>query len=375
MKMFLQLLRKEFLLIANTPLLFWMNTLYPIIVIGVLPFATTMEVDSLKTIIIDQDQSEISRELTEKFFQAGYFIPIKDLETSRPLSFEEAFKWVKRRKADVVITIPYGFEKAIYNEKEANISIVANSINATKGATAQAYSQYLIADYQRELVEKKVASSNPTNNIEFRQKTLFNPLQNYKYFVIPGMISILITLISITMPSISIVQEKEFGTIEQLNVTPINPTLILLSKALPYWLLIMLIMPILLLLIGLLYGLWSFGAILPIVVISILDAIAFTSIGFIIANYSSRMQQLMFMIIFFLINVLLLGGVFTPVAGMPIWARTLAKILPNYYYTRELRTLFLRGGGFNEVAEGLIILALYAIVLSLVARLSYNKRS
>lgn len=371
--MFGQLLRKEFLLIGNTPMLFWMNTLYPIFILCVLPFATNMDINSIQTIVIDQDCSAASQELCQKFFQSGYFLSVKDDEAGGTISYQEAFELVKKGKVDVIVTLPKGFEQALYSGEKADMSVVVNSINASKGAAAQAYSQLIVGEYQKELVEK-MDPRRTKDPIEFCQKTLFNSNRNYKYFVIPGMIGILVTLISIIMPAVGVVQEKEFGTIEQLNVTPVKPTLILLSKALPYWIIIVLLMPILVLMTGVLYGLWPQGSFLAIEVISLLNAISFTGLGLIVANFSSRLQQLMFMVIFLMINVLLLGGVFTPVSGMPVWAQFIAKLLPNYYYTRDLRSIYLRGSALCDVTQGMLYMMLFSIVMLLLSRLTYHKR-
>lgn len=371
--MFGQLLRKEFVLIGNTPMLFWMNTLYPIIILGILPFATTMDVNSLKTIIIDEDHSTISRQLSQKFFQSGYFLSAEEEYPAGTISFEEAFELVKNGKADVIVTLPRGFEKSLFSSSQAKMSVVVNSINASKGAAAQAYSQLIVADFQKEWIEQ-LDPTKAKASLEFRQKTLFNPSRNYKHFVIPGMIGILVTLISIIMPAIGVVQEKEFGTIEQLNVTPVKPSYILLSKSLPYWIIVALLMPILVLMTGVLYGMWPKGSFFAIEVISLLNAVAFTGLGLIVANFSSRLQQLMFMEIFLMINVLLMGGVFTPVSGMPQWAQFIAKLLPNYYYTRDMRSIYLRGSGLCDVTEGIIYVATFAIIVLLIARFTYRKR-
>ncbi len=369
--MFGQLLRKEFILIANTPMLFVMNTLYPIIIIGILPFATTMDIKSLNTIIIDQDRSSTSSELQQKFFQTGYFLPVDNAESI--LTFNQAYDLIEAGKADVVITFPKDFERNIINGNGSDLQLVVNSINATKGAMASAYSQQIVMLYQQQILAKFNPNSS-SFGVSFHQKTLFNPNKNYKQFIVPGMITILVTLLAITMPAIGIVQEKEYGTIEQLNVTPVKPYQVLLSKALPYWIIIAGIMPILIVMGGLLYGLWPKGSFLGIEITSLLNAISFTGIGLIIANYSSRLQQLMFMIIFVLINVLLLGGIFTPVTGMPLWAQIIAKGLPIYYYVIDMRALFLRGSGLADIWQDVLILAGVALLLSVIALVTYRKR-
>lgn len=370
--MFLELLRKEFRLIINTPMLLWMNTLYPIIVVGILPFATTMEVKSLKTIVIDQDRSELSEHLRDCFLQSSYFVPYgEELAEGEAV---EATTLIEEGLADVVITITQGFEKQLMRGQEAAMLVVVNSINASKGAAGQAYAQLVVKGFEAELAEQASPQSHPTQ-LDFRQKVLFNPEANYQLFVVPGILALLVTLVSIIMPAIGMVQEKEYGTIEQLNVTPLNPTQLLLSKAIPYWIILLVLMPLLLLITRVLFNLHTQGSFLGVMLLTLLNAIAFTGVGFFLASFASRMQQLMFMSIFVLINVLLLGGIFTPVGGMPEWAQFVAKLLPNYYYTRDLRSIILRGSGIADIGEGLLVLLGFAVFFSLLARFSYRKRT
>lgn len=355
---------------VNTPLVLWMNTLYPIIVLVLLPFATTMDINSLNTIIIDQDHSRIASELQERFTQSGYFIPIAKGEA---ISDDDAYKMVEEGKADVIITIPQGLEKGLLLGESKDISVVVDALNATKGALASAYTQLIVTEFRQTLTEQK--EPNTTNPVEFRQKTLFNPNANYRSFVIPGLIAIVVSITTLIMPAVSLVQEKESGTIEQLNVTPIKSYMVLLSKALPYWILVVIMMPLYILLVGLIYGLWPHGSFWAMEISTLLVGISFTSVGLIIANYSSRLQQLMLMVIFVMIVMLLMSGVFTPVAGMPEWARVLSHTLPLFYYANDTRTIFLRGGGILDVSYGLIVLSLFSAALSALAFITYRKRS
>lgn len=369
--MFWQLLRKEFLLIKNTPMLLWMNTLYPFVIIGILPFASTMDVKSLKTLILDEDRSELSLQLKERFLQSGYFKSINDVKGD--LSFEEAYHLMEKGKADVIITLPNGFEKEIIEGNSGDISLIVNSINASKGTAAQTYSGLIVSDFQKDFSEK-MDPTGATLSPDLRFKTLFNPQRDYLIFVLVGLMANVVILFSIVMPAIGLVQEKEFGTIEQINVTPVSPSLLLLSKALPYWIIMLVLMPLMLWISGIFYGAWFKGSFLTLMLITLLISIAFSGISLIIANFSSRMQQFMFMVILVMISVLFLGGVFMPVEGMPSWAQVIAKLLPNYYYIRDIRVLYLRGGGFADIWPGILITFLQAVLFAVLARVTYQKR-
>ncbi len=364
------LLRKEFLLIAKTPMLFWMNTLYPIVLLCVVPFATSMDIKSLKTVILDDDRSSLSKELSAHFYQSGYFTPAEPDEGIS--SAEKAQEMIDKGKTDVIIEIVAGFEKNILTDNTADVLLKVNAVNATKGKLSNIYVDQIINNYKEELSQKFQPQQRKA--IDFVYQTLYNPNSDYMPFVLPGLIAIVICMTAMVMPAISLVQEKELGTITQLNATPVKGYMVMLSKAFPYWIIIAVLMPFNILLVGIIHHVWPNGSIWAIEVYSILLGIAFSHMSLVLANYSSRLQQLMFMIIFFMFIILLMTGIFTPVEGMPIWGQLIAKSSPLYYYTSDIRTLYLRRGGFCDVWQGMIIVGVFAVGFALWALLSYRKQ-
>lgn len=366
------LLRKEFKLFIHTPLLLWMNTLYPIVILGLLPFATTMEIKHLNTVIINQDGSQMSKDLAESFYQSGYFEPVKDGPTVT--TFPQAMQLMHQGKADIIVTIPKNFERDITDGQKTNVAIAVDAVNASKGTLGNAYAQLVVKQYKEELAHRQ----NPEYRqpVEFRQqKTLYNPELDYHAYVIPGLMAVVISFFSMIMPAISLVQEKEYGTIEQLNVTPVKPHLVLLSKAIPYWILLSVLTPIMVYLVDIIYGVHIRGSIWAIELNTLLITIAFSGLGLTFANYSSRLQQLMFVLIFVIIVLLLMSGIFLPIGGMPLWARVLAHVMPLYYYVVDLRSLFLRGASILDVQTSMLVLSGFAVIFWTCALISYSKRS
>lgn len=366
------LLGKEFKLLWRTPLLRYMNIFYPIVILLMLPWATNMDINSLKTIILDEDHSTLSEELSRHFTRSGYFITNESVA-----SYSQAQEAMYANRADVIITIPKGFEKALYRSEQTDISVVVNAINATKGALADSYSGQIVSSFVRNFREQLLIGTVEeqfVNPVHFSEVSLYNPSHNYRSFVIPGLITMIFTLTALIMPAVGLVQEKEFGTIEQLNVTPVKGYQVILSKSIPYWCVNMVMVPVSILLVGLVYNIWPSGSIPGILLATLLFSIGQTGLGLLLGNYSDRLQQLMFSAIFLMMISLLMSGLFTPIGGMPLWAKCVAYAQPLTYFIRDMRSLFLRGSSIADLWRDYVILSAFAVGLFSVGFLTYHKR-
>ena len=202
---------------------------------------------------------------------------------------------------------------------------------------------------------------------------LYNKNQNYKLFMIPALFAIVMMLMTGFLPTLNIVGEKEAGTIEQINVTPVSKWSFILAKLIPYWIIALFVITVCLLLAWLVYGITPSGPLWLIYVLAMLLALFFSSFGLIISNYSDTMQQAMFVMWFFIVCIMLLSGLFTPTRSMPTWAYMTTYINPMHYFIDAIRTVFIRGGGFGEIAHQLSALSCIGVVMALWAVKSYRK--
>ena len=202
----------------------------------------------------------------------------------------------------------------------------------------------------------------------------YNPELDYKNFMIPGFMVLLLTLICGILPALNIVMEKENGTIQQINVTPVRRTYFILAKLIPFWVVGLVVMIISVSAAYLLYGLWPMGNVLAILFSSIVFILSISGLGLIISNYSETMQQASFLVMFFILILILLGGMFTPVSAMPAWAQTIAAINPFSYLTKTFRMIYLNGSTLADVSNNLFAMAIIAVVLNGWAVFSYKKR-
>ena len=346
------LIHKEFLQIRRNAFLPRLIVAFPIMIMCVMPWVMQMEVKNIVVDVVDIDHTVESQRLIEQIAVSNYFI-----FGGQKASYTEAMKDIERGRADVILEI-----------RDGKYLIAANAVNGTKGSMGSAYlSQILRGTRNEEGVTR--------NEVGVTTYTLYNPHQNYKLYMIPALFAIVMMLMTGFLPTLNIVGEKEAGTIEQMNVTPVSKWSFILAKLIPYWLIALFVITVCLLLAWLVYGLTPAGPVWLIYVLAMLLALFFSSFGLIISNYSDTMQQAMFVMWFFVVSIMLLSGLFTPTRSMPDWAYLTTYINPMHYFIDAIRTVFIRGGGFQNVVHQIIALLAIGAFMATWAVQSYKKNS
>ena len=261
-------------------------------------------------------------------------------------------KDIEKGRADVILEI-----------RDGKYLIAANAVNGTKGSMGSAYLSQIVTSNVK----------HQTSNIT--PLTLYNKGQNYKLYMIPALFAIVMMLMTGFLPTLNIVGEKEAGTIEQINVTPVSKWSFILAKLIPYWLIALFVITVCLLLAWIVYGITPAGPVWLIYVLAMLLALFFSSFGLIVSNYSDTMQQAMFVMWFFVVSIMLLSGLFTPTRSMPQWAYLTTYINPMHYFIDAIRTVFIRGGGLHETAHQVLALAGIGTLMGCWAVQSYKKNS
>ncbi len=204
---------------------------------------------------------------------------------------------------------------------------------------------------------------------------LYNKHLNFKLFMIPALFAIVMMLMTGFLPALNIVGEKEAGTIEQINVTPVSKWSFILAKLIPYWIIALFVITVCLLLAWGVYGITSKGPVVLIYLLALLLALFFSSLGLIVSNYSDTMQQAIFVMWFFVVMMLLLSGLFTPTRSMPSWAYATTYVNPMSYFVDAIRTVFVRGGGLSSIWHQVLTLLVISSVMAVWAVVSYKKNS
>ena len=215
--------------------------------------------------------------------------------------------------------------------------------------------------------------SDDTPRMEISEKYYFNPYMDYKLFMIPALIVIAVTMITAFLPALNIVSEKEAGTIEQMNVTPVSKTAFITCKMIPYWAVAFFILTACLAIAWAVFGYTCRGSIMLLYLFTVLDIIVMAGLGLLISNYSSNAQQAMFVIWFFAVIFMLMSGIFTPVASMPDWAQAITYLNPMRYYADAMRAVFLKGSNLRDIWYDAAGLAALGAVMVSWAIMSYRK--
>jgi len=366
------LLQKEFRQIFRDKSILRLIFVMPVIQLLVLPWAADYEVKGIHLAVVDNDRSDYSRQLVSKITSTGYF----EL-TNFTGSYPEALKEVEKDRADLVLQIPSRFEKQLVKEDEATLFMAVNAINGTKANLGAAYLRSIIGDFNREIRTEWIQwpRFSPETQIDVTFSNWFNPLMDYKTFMVPGILVILLTMVGANLTAINIVREKEIGTIEQINVTPVRKYHFILGKLIPFWVLGLFVMTLGLLISWLAYGIIPEGSFLTIYVFSAVYLLAVLGLGLLVSTYAHTQQQAMLVSFFLMMIFILLGGLYTSIDSMPEWAQWITRFNPVTYFIEVMRMVVLKGSSLGDIREHMMIMSAFALVFNGWAVISYRKRS
>jgi ABC-2 type transport system permease protein len=246
-----------------------------------------------------------------------------------------------------------------------------------KAGLGSAYLQSIIHDYNSEVRMQWIQFPrfSPEMNIDVASSNWFNPLMNYKFFMVPGILVLLLTMVGANLTAVNIVKEKEIGTIEQINVTPIKKYHFILGKLIPFWCLGLLVFSIGGMIAWLVYGIIPAGSFFTIYFFAAIYLLAVLGLGLLISTYANNQQQAMLISFFIMMIFVLLGGLYTSIDSMPYWAQIITKFNPVSYFIEVIRRVVLKGSGLADIKSQLFIIIGFAVVLNCWAVLSYRKRS
>jgi ABC-2 type transport system permease protein len=366
------LLEKEFKQLLRNKLLPRFVVFFPFMALLILPLAANFEVRNISLSIVDGDHSSYSRRLARKIASSGYF---RLAEVSE--SYDKALESVELDKSDIVLEIPALFERRLSVEGSAELMISANAVNGVKGGLGSSYLASVVNDFASEVRDEALRSPSRLSVPAFDILTQFryNPRLEYPIYMVPALMVMLLTMLCGFLPALNIVGEKESGTIEQMNVTPVRRFPFILSKLIPYWVVGFVVLTICFGVARLVYGLVPKGSLLTIYLFASAFALAFSGFGLVISNYAKTIQQAMFMMFFFVITFVLMSGLYTPVASMPDWAQVVSRFSPLRYFIMVMRLVYLKGSGVLDLPEPLAALCGFALFFNGWAVLSYRKKS
>jgi len=365
------LIEKEFKQIFRNPILPKVIFILPFVVLAIFPLAANFEIKHLNLSVVDNSHSGMSAELIQKVASSGYF-SITEISST----YMDGLKNIELDKSDLILEIPSRFENDLIREGSTEVMISANTVNGVKGGIGSAYLSNILLDFNKEMIAELAPVQNIAANTGMKivPMFLYNPKLKYRVYMIPALMVMMLAMVCGFLPALNIVLEKEKGTIEQLNVTPVNKFIFILSKLIPYWIIGFVVLTICFGVAWLFYGLIPEGSFLTIYLFVSVFVLAFSGFGLVISNYASSLQQAMFMMFFFVITFIFLSGLYTPVNNMPAWARAISVISPLKYLMGVMRLVYLKGSGFHELLGPFLYLCAFAVFFNGWAVLSYRKK-
>lgn len=367
------LLRKEFKQIFRNKALLPLIFIAPIMQLLILPLAANYTVKNINVTIVDNDNTPSSRAIIHKIEGSNYF----NL-TAVKTNYQKAFKDIETNNSDLVLEIPQHFEKNLTTGHHPNLFMAVNSINGVKANLGASYLNQIIEDFNKNILLKRHPQPvfNPLPKIQITQSNWFNPTMNYHNFMVPGILVLLVTMIGVYMSGLNIVKEKEVGTIEQINVSPIKKHQFILGKLIPFWIIGMIVFTVGLFGISwLIYGIVPLGNIFLLYGYLAIYLIAVLGLGLLISTYSSTQQQAMSVAFFFMMIFMLMSGLFTPIESMPKWAYIITQFSPVTYFVKVIRMIVLKGSDFVDIQYHFIIMLAFAMVFNGWAILNFKKSS
>ncbi|MBU2920567.1 ABC transporter permease [Winogradskyella psychrotolerans] len=371
MKTILYIIQKEFKQIFRNKGMLPIIFVLPILQLVILSNAATFEVKNIKFGYIDNDHTSTSRALVEKFNASTYFDVLTDFPSEALASAS-----MLKGEVDVLLQIPHYFERDLQKEKQNSLGVTINAIDGAAAGVENVYVTQIVQRFNQNIkMDVLQVSDKQIQPIIIETIPLFwyNKTLNYKTFMVPGILVLLVTMITLFLSGMNIVREKEIGTLEQINVTPIKKSQFIIGKLFPFWVIGMGLLTVGLILAKVIFNVPMLGSLPLMYLYTSIYILVILGIGLFISNFTDTQQQAMFIAWFFTVIFILMSGLFTPIESMPKWAQTLTEFNPIRYFVEVMRMVMLKGSGFNDILPQLLKTALYAFIMNGLAVWSYKK--
>jgi ABC-2 type transport system permease protein len=376
------LLRKEYLQIFRDRMILGMLFVMPLVQLLILANAATFEVKSARLYVVDHDHSTMSRGVVGRLTSSDRFL----LAGASP-SVATADEAMLAGSTDIILVIPRDFERDIVRERHASLQIILNAEDGAAAGVMQTYASRILTSYSAELgaeVTPALATVAARSDrprlrgqpmIEVRRRGWYNAELRYRDYMVPGILVVLVTMIGTLLTAMNIVREKEAGTLDQLNVTPVSRSTFIAAKLIPLWTLALADLALGMLIARLVFDVPIRGNPAVVFLAATIYLLGALGIGLWVSTIAETQQQAMFVTFSIVMVYLLMSGLFTPIRGMPHWAQWVAQASPVMHFVRLMREVLLKGAGFGDVVHQLLMLALIGVIVLTLAVRQYRKRA
>lgn len=367
MRRVLFLVWKELLELRQDPRLLGIVVMAPIIQLGVLGYAATTDVKDVPLVVVDADRSADSRRLIARFEASANFKLVGLLDSTDAID-----PWLDRGDAWMALSIPAGYGRDVQARRPVALQVVADGTDSNSTNVAMGYARALVAGYAQELTP---GSRVPAPPVSVEMRVWFNPRLESRDFMIPGIVALLLLVVTTNLSAMAIVREKEVGTLEQLNVTPLARWELIAGKLLPYAL-IGIVDVVLVLVVALFWFQIPMRGSIPLLFgMSLIYLLCTLGLGLFISSISNTQQQAMLTTtFFFLMPMIYLSGFVFPIENMPAWIQPATYLIPLRYFLVIVRGIFLKGLGLDVLWPQAVALLTWGLVVLGLATLRSSKR-
>jgi ABC-2 type transport system permease protein len=359
------LLRKEFRQVRRDRVMLFQIFAIPLIQLLVLANAATFEIRNTRMHVVDASRSVASRDLVRSFAASDYF-SVEGVSAGMPPADERLLAG----DVSLILGIPTGFERDLARGVPAMVQLVLSATDGAAAGIVAGYARTVVADYGR---RSGVGDVTEGGGIEIETRGWYNEALDYQQHMVPGILVVLVTIIGTLLTSMNIVREKEIGTLEQLNATPLRRSEFIAGKLLPFWILAMLELGFGLVVARLVFDIPMRGSLALLFGAGGTYLVVALGVGLWISTVAETQQQAMFVTYFFLMINLFMSGLFTPIASMPAWGRVAAEFIPLKHFIDIARSVLIKGAGPEALAVPLLALAAMGLVVFTVSVRQYSK--
>jgi len=365
------IIQKEFRQIFRNKTMIPLIFVLPFVQLLILVNAATMDMKNINMILVDKDLSTLSRRLSDKFSQSPFF----NLNEA-VFSTDQAQEEMQENNTDMILVIPEGFERRLYQQGKSDLQIQIDAINGMTAGLINSYTSQIISSFNQEVLlenGRNACAQASLKAIDMNYSFWYNSELKFKHYMVPGILSILLTILGMFLASLNLVREKEIGTIEQINVSPIHKYQFIIGKLIPFWIIALFELAFGLAIGKILYNIPIEGSLILLFAYAAVYLIATLGMGMLVSTMAQTQQQALFLNFFIMITFVMMSGIFTPAESMPHWAQQINIINPMAYFMRVIRMILLKGSTFTDISGEFVGMGIMAITLNVLATWRYRK--
>ncbi|OGU36192.1 MAG: ABC transporter [Ignavibacteria bacterium GWB2_35_6b] len=374
MKTILHIIKKEFLQFKRDPKMFAIILVAPVIQLIFLGYAANLDVEKVHTAIFDQDKTETSRNYIEQFKGSGYFT--FDYYVN---NYDELQDKIDNGKVILGLVIEKGFEEKINRRETANLQAIFDGSDGNTASIAAGYAQLVTTNFSKSIVteylDKMGRKIKPAGSVSAETRVWYNPELKTRVFMVPGIVGLLLMMVTLILTSLAIVKEKEIGTLEQLIVTPIKPLQLIIGKLIPFALLGFVSVIIIINAMAIIFNIAVRGSIILLFVSTFIYILSTLGLGLFVSTISKTQQQAMMLAIFVvMMPMVYLSGFAFPIENMPKFIQYITYLIPLRYFMTIIRGIILKGIGFAELWPNLLALFVIGAGILFLSAMRFRKR-